>query len=178
MGGITWRSLGVPRVEALVGAGVFYGAAGSETQAMAGRDVFVVGAGNSAGQAALHLARFAQTVTVVIRRDSLAATMSDYLIRELTANPRITIRPHTTVVDGGGDGRLEWVTLQTDGERTQVPAHALILSEGKLVDSGLLTDVLTAENLSKAFGQSIALEVIDGRYFARRTRSRAAHRRR
>jgi iron complex transport system ATP-binding protein len=57
-------------------------------------------------------------------------------------------------------------------------SHCLILSEGKIVASGLLTDVLTAENLSKAFGQSIALEVVDGRYFARRTRSRAAHRRR
>jgi iron complex transport system ATP-binding protein len=56
-------------------------------------------------------------------------------------------------------------------------SHALILSEGKVVDSGLLTDVLTSENLSTAFGQSIALEIIDGRYFARRTRSRAAHRR-
>jgi iron complex transport system ATP-binding protein len=57
-------------------------------------------------------------------------------------------------------------------------SHCLILAEGKVVDSGLLTDVLTAENLSTAFGQSIALDVIDGRYFARRTRSRAAHRRR
>ena len=57
-------------------------------------------------------------------------------------------------------------------------SHCLILSEGKVVDSGLLPDVLTAENLSTAFGQSIALEVIDGRYFARRTRTRAAHRRR
>ena len=57
-------------------------------------------------------------------------------------------------------------------------SHALILSEGRVVDAGLLADVLTAENLSKAFGQSIALDVIDGRYFARRTRTRAAHRRR
>ncbi|MCV7155396.1 ABC transporter ATP-binding protein [Mycolicibacterium pyrenivorans] len=57
-------------------------------------------------------------------------------------------------------------------------SHCLILSEGEVVDSGLLADVMTAENLSKAFGQSIALDVIDGRYFARRTRSRAAHRRR
>ena len=57
-------------------------------------------------------------------------------------------------------------------------SHALILSEGRVVDAGLLTDVLTAENLSRAFGQSIALDIIDGRYFARRTRSRAAHRRR
>ena len=62
--GIAWRSLGVPRLEALVGSGVFYGAAGSETTAMAGRDVFVVGAGNSAGQAALHLARHARHVTI------------------------------------------------------------------------------------------------------------------
>jgi iron complex transport system ATP-binding protein len=57
-------------------------------------------------------------------------------------------------------------------------SHCLILSEGTVVDSGLLTDVLTAQNLSTAFGQSIALEYIDGRYFARRTRTRAAHRRR
>ena len=57
-------------------------------------------------------------------------------------------------------------------------SHALILSEGRVVDAGLLADVLTAENLSKAFGQSIALDVVDGRYFARRTRTRAAHRRR
>jgi iron complex transport system ATP-binding protein len=57
-------------------------------------------------------------------------------------------------------------------------SHCLILSEGKVVDSGLLSDTLTSENLSKAFGQSIALDVVDGRYFARRTRSRAAHRRR
>ncbi|MCW2512516.1 MAG: iron transporter ATP-binding protein, partial [Mycobacterium sp.] len=57
-------------------------------------------------------------------------------------------------------------------------SHCLLLSEGKVVASGLLTDVLNSENLSKAFGQSIALELIDGRYFARRTRSRAAHRRR
>ena len=67
------------------------------------------------------------------------------------------------------------------GRNSEIPrgfSHALILSEGKVVDAGLLTDVLNAENLSKAFGQSIALEVIDGRYFARRTRSRAAHRRR
>ncbi|OBB61390.1 iron ABC transporter ATP-binding protein [Mycobacterium sp. 852013-51886_SCH5428379] len=57
-------------------------------------------------------------------------------------------------------------------------SHCLLLSEGEVVDAGLLTDVLTAENLSKAFGQSIALDIIDGRYFARRTRTRAAHRRR
>ena len=83
--GISWRRLGVPRLEALVGSGVFYGAAGSEARAMEGRDVFVVGAGNSAGQAALHLARYARQVTMLVRGDSLARSMSDYLVREIEA---------------------------------------------------------------------------------------------
>ena len=81
--GIAWRRLGVPRLEALVGSGVFYGAAGSETRAMEGRDVFVVGAGNSAGQTALHLARHARQVTMLVRGDSLARSMSEYLTREI-----------------------------------------------------------------------------------------------
>jgi thioredoxin reductase len=66
------RRLGVPRLETLVGSGVFYGAAASDTPAMEGRDVFVVGAGNSAGQTALHLARYARRVTMLVRGDSLA----------------------------------------------------------------------------------------------------------
>lgn len=65
--GIAWRRLGVPRLEALVGSGVFYGSAGSEAQAMQGRDVFVVGAGNSAGQAALYLAQYARQLTMLVR---------------------------------------------------------------------------------------------------------------
>jgi thioredoxin reductase (NADPH) len=81
--GIAWRRLGVPRLEALVGSGVFYGAAAAEARAMAGRDVFVAGAGNSGGQAALHLARYARRVTMLVRGDSLARSMSEYLIREI-----------------------------------------------------------------------------------------------
>ena len=101
--GIAWRRLGVPRLEALVGSGVFYGAAGSEARAMEGRDVFVVGAGNSAGQTALHLARYARQVTMLVRGDSLARSMSDYLIREIEATANITVRLHTEVTDGHGD---------------------------------------------------------------------------
>jgi thioredoxin reductase (NADPH) len=70
--GVSWRRLGVPRLEALVGAGVFYGAAGAEARAMEGQDVFVVGAGNSAGQAALHLAKYAASVTLLVRGPDLA----------------------------------------------------------------------------------------------------------
>jgi thioredoxin reductase (NADPH) len=129
---ITWRSLGVPRLEALVGAGVFYGAAGSETTAMAGRDVFVVGAGNSAGQAALHLARHARQVTLVVRRDNLPHSMSDYLIKEIEATPAITVRLETEVIDGHGGDRLDGLTLcdKRSGRAEQVPADALFVLIG------------------------------------------------
>jgi thioredoxin reductase (NADPH) len=124
--GIAWRRLGVPRLEALVGSGVFYGAAGSEARAMAGRDVFVVGGGNSAGQAALHLARYARQVTMLVRGDSLSRSMSDYLIREIEA-ASITVRLNTEVSDGHGAERLEALTVRDrrDGRTEQVGATAL-----------------------------------------------------
>ena len=109
--GIAWRRLGVPRLEALVGSGVFYGAAGSDTQAMGDRDVFVVGAGNSAGQTALHLARYARHVTMLVRGDSLERSMSDYLIREIAATATISVRLHTELTDGDGADHLEALTL-------------------------------------------------------------------
>ena len=81
--GVTWRRLDIPALEARVGAGVFYGAARAEAQAMRGRDVVVVGGGNSAGQAAVHLARYARSVTMLVRGGGLAASMSTYLITEI-----------------------------------------------------------------------------------------------
>ena len=109
--GVTWRRLNVPALEALVGAGVFYGAAGAEARAMQGRDVVVVGGGNSAGQAAVHLARYARSVTMLVRGGGLAATMSKYLITEITSNPAISVRVRTEIVDGGGSGGLETLTV-------------------------------------------------------------------
>ena len=130
--GIAWRRLGVPRLEALVGSGVFYGAAGSEARAMEGRDVFVVGAGNSAGQTALHLARYARQVTMLVRGDSLARSMSDYLTREIEATSNITVRLHTEITDGHGSGHLDALTLHDSlHDRTeQVPAAALFVLIG------------------------------------------------
>jgi thioredoxin reductase (NADPH) len=130
--GIAWRRLDVPRLEALVGSGIFYGAAGSETRAMEGRDVFVVGAGNSAGQTALHLARYARQVTMLVRGNSLAGSMSDYLIKEIEATANLTMRLHTEVTDGHGQGYLDAVTLHdTVHDRTeQVPAAALFVLIG------------------------------------------------
>ena len=130
--GIAWRRLGIPRLEALLGAGVFYGSAGSEAWAMEGRDVFVVGAGNSAGQAALHLARYARRVTMLVRGDSLERSMSDYLIREMGATPSISVRLRTEVSDGHGCDHLEALTLHDKlHDRTeQVPAAALFVLIG------------------------------------------------
>jgi len=130
--GIAWRRLGVPSLEALVGSGVFYGAAGSELQAMEGRDVFVVGAGNSAGQTALHLARYARQVTMMVRGDSLERSMSDYLIREIRATPGISVRLRTEVTDGHGSEHLEALTLhdRQHDRAEQVPAGALFVLIG------------------------------------------------
>ncbi|GAA1481943.1 FAD-dependent oxidoreductase [Gordonia sinesedis] len=109
--GVAYRRLGVDSLEHLVGRGVNYGAAMSAAREMEGRDVFVVGGGNSAGQAACHLARFARSVTILVRRPDLSATMSQYLIGEIAYHPRIQVRGTCEVIDGGGDGQLEWITL-------------------------------------------------------------------
>jgi thioredoxin reductase (NADPH) len=130
--GVAYRRLGVASLEALVGAGVFYGAATGEAQALEGLDVYVVGAGNSAGQAALHLARYAARVTLTVRGSDLERSMSEYLIREIRAHHRIDVRLRTEVVDGGGDGHLERLTLRdnTTGERTDVAAAGLFILIG------------------------------------------------
>jgi thioredoxin reductase (NADPH) len=130
--GVTYRRLGVAHLEALVGAGVFYGAATGHARALQGTEVVVVGAGNSGGQAAVHLARYAARVTIVARGRALETTMSSYLVREIEANPRIEVRTDTDVADGGGDGRLEWVELEhrITGDRERVVAAGLFVLIG------------------------------------------------
>jgi thioredoxin reductase (NADPH) len=131
--GVAYRKLRVEPLEELVGLGVYYGAAMSAAREMEDQDVYVVGGGNSAGQAAVHLSRFARSVTILVRRPDLAETMSSYLIGEIEYNSRISARTCTTVVDGGGDGgRLEWLCLEDvrTGERTTVAAAGLFLLLG------------------------------------------------
>jgi thioredoxin reductase (NADPH) len=122
----------VASLEALVGAGVFYGAASFEAQAMRGEEVFVVGGGNSAGQAAVHLARYAAQVTLVVRRSTLAESMSHYLVQELKATPNIAVRYRNQAVAGHGDGRLTSLTLKdgSSGGTETVPAAALFVLIG------------------------------------------------
>jgi thioredoxin reductase (NADPH) len=130
--GIEWRRLGVPRLEALVGSGVFYGAAVSESRAMQDQDVFIVGAGNSAGQAALDLAKHARAVTLVVRGDSFAKSMSSYLVRAVEATPNVVVRHRTEVVDGAGDGSLECIKLADRANDTveELSAAALFIMIG------------------------------------------------
>jgi thioredoxin reductase (NADPH) len=145
--GVTWRRLGVPALEALVGAGVFYGAAGAEARALAGRDVFVVGAGNSAGQAALHLARYAASVTMVVRGPDLSASMSSYLVTEIGKTGNICVRPDTEVIDGQGRCSLESLTLRhrTSGVTDAVPASGLFVMIGAQPRTGWLEGTVERE---------------------------------
>ncbi len=138
--GVRYRRLGVPRLEALTGAGVFYGAATSEALAMKDQQVYVVGGANSAGQAAIHLASYASHVTMLVRGSSLAATMSDYLIQEIKAAPNVTVRLGMEVVDGHGEGRLVSLTLRDrrSGASETVPAAALFVLIGAEPHTGWL----------------------------------------
>jgi thioredoxin reductase (NADPH) len=138
--GVSYRRLGVPELEALVGAGVFYGAGTIEAQAVAGKPALVVGGGNSAGQAALHLAKYAQQVTILVRSQSLAASMSDYLIRQIEAAPNVDVRYRCEVAGGGGSGHLEHLLLQNrdSGETELVPAAGLFVLIGAQPFTGWL----------------------------------------
>jgi len=130
--GATYRRLGVPALEDLQGRGVFYGAGVSEAPAMRGRKVFVIGGGNSAGQAAMHLSKWAEQVTIVVRAQSLADSMSDYLIREIDAAPNIDVLYRTQVIDGAGTDHLESLVLEDrqTGTRRIVPAGGLFVLIG------------------------------------------------
>ncbi|HWJ61174.1 MAG TPA: FAD-dependent oxidoreductase [Acidimicrobiales bacterium] len=141
--GASYRRLGVPALEDLVGAGVFYGSTNSEASFLVGRDAFVVGGANSAGQAALHLANYARKVTLVIRGESIRAGMSEYLVSEIEATANIDVRLGTKVVDGGGTTRLERLVLAdvATGATTTEAADALFL----LIGAQPFTDWLPPE---------------------------------
>jgi thioredoxin reductase (NADPH) len=130
--GAAYTELGVPDLEGLHGRGVFYGAAVSEAPAMRGRKVFVVGAGNSAGQAAIHLAKWAGQVTLLVRGASLAQSMSDYLIRMIGAVPNVDVTYGVQVAGGAGTDRLESLVLEdrASGQRRDVPADGLFVLIG------------------------------------------------
>jgi thioredoxin reductase (NADPH) len=146
--GMEWRRLDAPGVEELLGRGVYYGAGRSEATQCKDDDVFVVGAGNSAGQAVLNLANAGARVTMVIRGDRLGRTMSGYLVKRIDADPRIEVRFGTQVVEAEADGEhLGAVTLaDAGGAREERSAAALFLCIGGTprtawaADAGVRTD--------------------------------------
>jgi thioredoxin reductase (NADPH) len=129
--GIAYRQLGIPALERLANRGVFHGTSPADAQTYGGKRVVVVGGGNSAGQAAVHLARYAAQVTVVVRAPTLAASMSRYLRDELGAHGNVSMRYSTELVDAEGDDSLERVALRdAEGQTEVVPAEGLFVLIG------------------------------------------------
>src|SRR4051794_9317377 len=130
--GVTYRTLPMPELAALAGAGVFYGASRWEAAALAGEDVYIVGAGNSAGQAAIHLAKHARRVTMLCRGANLSSTMSSYLRDQILGTPNIEVHLRHEVVGGGGDQRLERLDIRDNemGDVETVAAAALFIMAG------------------------------------------------
>jgi thioredoxin reductase (NADPH) len=130
--GASYRRIGIPALEDLNGSGVFYGGEVSEAPGTAGRHVYIVGGANSAGQAALDLARYARLVTLVVRANTLDTDMSHYLVQQIGATPNIDVRLQSEVVGGDGDGRLERLVLldRASGAEEVVAADALFVMIG------------------------------------------------
>ena len=146
--GVSYRRLGVPALDALVGIDVYYGASVSQASAYAGEHVVVVGGGNSAGQAVLHLARHAREVTLVVRGPTLATSMSQYLRDELRAAGNVVTCLSTEVVDGAGEDRLESVTLRDvdTGGLSTLDAAGLFLFIGARPHTDWLPDEIARDD--------------------------------
>lgn len=138
--GVAYRRLGIPALEAFAGLGVFYGASPAEAKQYEDRLVYLVGAGNSAGQAALHFAKWAKRVTVVVRGESLEQSMSKYLIDALAATDNVEVSIRSRVVDGSGDTELRSLRIvdDADGSQREVEADGLFVMIGASPHTGWL----------------------------------------
>lgn len=128
--GIAWRILTGPGLDTFVGRGITYGSSPGEAAALAGKTVMVVGAGNSAGQAALHPARVAARVTIVARADKLAKSMSHYLIERIKGASNVDVITNANVIAADGDMRLGAVVVRTRDEERRMPIDALFILIG------------------------------------------------
>ncbi len=130
--GVDYRRLEAEGLDQFTGAGVYYGAATTEAANCRDKQVYIVGGGNSAGQAAMHLSNFAHKVTIVIRGQDLTATMSSYLIDQIAGSANIEVKPFVEIVAGGGEGSLQHLTLlnSIDGGKQQVACDALFVFIG------------------------------------------------
>src|SRR6267154_1787225 len=142
--GVQWRRLDAPGIDKLQGAGVYYGGGATEALSCKGEIVYVVGGANSAGQAALNFAKYAERVVMLVRGDSLAATMSQYLIDQIKEMPNIQLWAHASVKEVHGTTRLEEISvLCSDTNKTErVPASAMFIFIGALPRTDWLADVV------------------------------------
>jgi thioredoxin reductase (NADPH) len=142
--GVSWREIGVPGAEALVGRGIFYGAARTEATSCQGQHVFLVGGGNSAGQAAMFFANYAEKVSLLVRGASLAASMSQYLIDQLRTKSNIEICTRCRIVRVEGETRLEAIVVENrdTGEQVREPTSAVFVFIGADAQTGWLPENL------------------------------------
>jgi thioredoxin reductase (NADPH) len=130
--GVQWRRLDVPGMDRMQGAGVYYGGGSQEAISCKGETVYVVGGANSAGQAAINFALYAEKVVMLVRGDSLAATMSRYLIDQIEKTPNIQVWAHAEVIGVHGETHLEEISVQCSDTNTveQVPANSMFIYIG------------------------------------------------
>ncbi len=147
--GVAWRELDTPGADALVGRGVHYGAARTEAAGCAGAHVFLVGGGNSAGQAAMHFANYASHVTILVRGPSLAQSMSHYLIEQLASKSNIDVRTRSRIVQLRGEHRLEDVVIENrdTGELVTEPASDVFCFIGADARTGWLPPAIVRDEL-------------------------------
>jgi thioredoxin reductase (NADPH) len=143
--GVRYSRLEAPGVEALTGSGVYYGSAPAEAAAVAGEDVAVVGAANSAGQAVVDLAARARSVTVLSRADGLEKSMSHYLVERIGDLPNVDVRTRAVVSAASGDGRLEELTVTVDGQEERLPVTAAFVFIGARPQTDWLAETLARD---------------------------------
>jgi thioredoxin reductase (NADPH) len=145
--GVQYRKLDIPGAARLTGCGIYYGAALVEAVACKDEEVFIVGGANSAGQAALHFAKYACKVTMLVRGDGLSATMSKYLIDEIARTSNIVVEAHTQVLEAFGEERLEAITLRGPGGEARIPASSLFVFIGAAPGTGWLPPAVLRDDM-------------------------------
>jgi thioredoxin reductase (NADPH) len=141
--GVSWRSLAIESLERLTGRGIYYGAGRSEASAMQGRDIFMIGAGNSAGQAALFFANYARSVTLLVRGETIEKSMSHYLVAQLSGKPNISVSLQSEVTAVYGGESLEEIEIinRKNNKLQKVKAEGLFI----LIGADASTDWLPSE---------------------------------
>ncbi|WP_201977624.1 FAD-dependent oxidoreductase [Hymenobacter rubidus] len=162
--GVSYRTLDVPGIDRLSGAGVYYGAARTEARSCGEQDVYIVGGGNSAGQAAMYLSTYARKVFIVIRGANLAASMSAYLIEQIRHTPNIELLPFSQIKEVCGQDHLEAVMVDINGTVEKRPARALFVFIGAKPSTEWVHDQVLCD--SKGFLLTGRDLVTDPRYAA------------